>query len=211
VATANEHSGYAAVVDTTRPPTIIRITPVTDTLVMGQFVQLSATAFDTTGAVVPNVALTWSSADTTIASVSTTGGVWALRAGGPVRIVASVNRLSSYAVVVDTAVKAYVTEVSPAVAKLRTNTFFCCLKAVAFVPSLGYVPGPGVLQIATFTWSSSDPNIASVSLNGFVHARQAGTAWITATVNDLSPAFAGTAKVVVSNPCNPFVYPHRCP
>ena len=50
----------------------------------------------------------------------------------------------------------------------------------------------------TFTWSSSDPSIATVSSSGLVTAVANGGATITATTNGVS----GTAMVVVDQPGN---------
>jgi hypothetical protein len=61
------------------------------------------------------------------------------------------------------------------------------LTAVAYTAVGAVVPG------ATFTWSSSNPSVATISSEGVMVAMDIGTATITAT----SGARSGTAKVVV--------------
>ncbi|MBI4727273.1 Ig-like domain-containing protein [candidate division TA06 bacterium] len=80
--------------DTTPPPTTTTIdsvilAPTSYALVVGNTVQFTATAYDSGVAV--SSTYTWSSSNATIASVSTTGMVTGVTAGGPVTITATVT------------------------------------------------------------------------------------------------------------------------
>jgi uncharacterized protein YjdB len=57
----------------------IVVTPTNPTIKVGQTVQLTATVYDANNNVIPGVTVTWSSADQTKATVSSTGLVSGLR------------------------------------------------------------------------------------------------------------------------------------
>lgn len=63
------------------PVAEVRVTPGRDSLQVGERVSLSATAYDGSGGVVSDVEFTWTSSDTAVAVVSSTGSVEARGAG----------------------------------------------------------------------------------------------------------------------------------
>lgn len=82
------------------PVTIVRVSPLTSSIVQGQTVQLNATTEDSTGAVVTDRAVTWSSGDVTKATVSGTGLVTAISPGNITITATSENRTGNASVTV---------------------------------------------------------------------------------------------------------------
>src|SRR4029077_10357835 len=60
----------------------VRVTPASDPLFVGQAVQLTATALDAAGKVLPGRAFSWGSNTAAVATVSTTGNVSRVAPGG---------------------------------------------------------------------------------------------------------------------------------
>jgi uncharacterized protein YjdB len=166
----------------------IVINPANPSLPVGTTLQLSATAYlndqtnhDATGEV------TWSSSDTSVATVSTGGLVTAL-APGTTTISASSSMPSSYSATGSTGT-----------ATLTVNS--ASLSSLAITPADGSVP-VGVTQQLTatgtfsdgtshdvtglVTWSSSDPSVATISTSGLATGVALGRATVTATFGALS-------------------------
>ena len=87
----------------------VRISPVSATLTVGDRLQLLATAYDSSGAAIPNTAFAWSSSNDAIASVSPAGLVTA-HAAGQVVIAANTNNFVGTANIV---VRSQGAEVTP--------------------------------------------------------------------------------------------------
>jgi len=82
------------------PVTIVRVSPLTSSIVQGQTVQLNATTEDSTGNVVTDRQVTWSSGDVTKATVSGTGLVTAISPGTITITATSENRTGNASVTV---------------------------------------------------------------------------------------------------------------
>src|SRR5207245_8359632 len=88
-ATSEGQSGTATVTVTVAPVAAVTVTPSSGTVAIGQTVQLTATPRDASGNPLTGRAIGWSSSDNTIATVSSTGLVSGVAAGGPVTITAT--------------------------------------------------------------------------------------------------------------------------
>ena len=84
---------------TTVPVSSVAVTPATATVQVGQTVQLTATAKDASGNVLPGRTVTWASSNTAVATVSGSGLVTGVAAGGPVTITATSEGQSGTAAV----------------------------------------------------------------------------------------------------------------
>lgn len=162
----------------------VQVTPATSTLTaVGAQQQLQAAAFGLGGVPIPNPTVTWSSSNTAVATVSPSGQVTAV-ADGTVTITATVNGVNGTAsVTVDIAIGSVV--VDPASATLDIDVTLG-LTAQAFDLDDNATS-------ATFTWSSSDPLIATVSADGLVTAKEPGATVITATAKGVS----GSSSITV--------------
>jgi uncharacterized protein YjdB len=149
----------------------ITVDPGSVGLVAGKTQQLSASMKDESGNALATQGITWSSANNSIASVSTSGMVTALHTGSTT-ISASANGITGQASVVVSAGAVADIAVSPASVSL-TNGGTEQLSA-----KLTDASGNTLNQ--TVAWSSSNSAVAAVSSSGDVTAKQAGSATITA-------------------------------
>lgn len=138
----------------------------TATVVYGDTLQLNAVL--TPEGATSKVA--WSSSDSTIASVSDTGLVTGVKAGGPVTITATANGHSD-TISITVAKKSLTASITGASSPLKINE----------QKTLGI--DLGVSNVTpTITWKSSDDSVLSVTDKGVIKALKAGKATITATV-----------------------------
>ena len=184
------NSNETAVLVTRKAPTSIAVTPATNTIASNQTVQLTATATyndNTTEDISGTV--TWTSSDTSIATVSSNGRVTAVKEGN-VTITASVAGTAVSDTAAVTVKNADPTSLSldPDSTKLLVGT------TATLTPS--YEPANVNASLVNLVWNSSDENVATVDSDGVVTAVREGTATITATVKGTS--VKATAKVTVS-------------
>src|SRR5438876_940347 len=180
----------------TSPPVIVSLTvaPSSDTVLVGRAVQLTATTRDASGNALTGPAVTWTSSNSIVATVSVTGLVTGVSAGGPVTVTAtSVGKSGTAAIAVIPAptVSAYPNSIATVVGG---SVFF-----QAVLDSAGnayFLNGP-------VTWASNTPAVATARdtldegvLQGFVTGLAIGSATITATTR-LGPA---TATISVAQP-----------
>lgn len=190
--TSEGKTASATITVTIIPVASVTVTPGSAALTVGQSASLSATAIDANGNVLSGRPVAWSSANTSVATVSSLGLVTATGAGSTT-ISASVEGKSGAAQVVVTAPLqptpvASVT-VSPATVSLAVG-------ATATLSATVRDASGGTLSGRTVTWSTSASQVATVSSNGVVTAVAAGTATITAT----SEGKSGTAIITVQPP-----------
>lgn len=88
-ATSEGKSGSAAVTVDAPPLAAILVDPATSSVAVGGTVQLTATPKDAQGNTVPNVSVTWTTSNASVATVSNSGLVTGVAAGGPVSITAT--------------------------------------------------------------------------------------------------------------------------
>ena len=129
--------------------------------------------------------LTWTSSDASVASVSATGEVKALKEGTTNITVSSVNGKTATCVV--TVAKKIIEVVSVSLDKTSLDM------TEGDTATLTATVNPSDASDKTLTWTSSDTSVASVSVNGEVQALKAGTATIT-----VSTANGKTATCVVT-------------
>jgi uncharacterized protein YjdB len=171
------------------PPTVssIEVTPATATLVsLGETAQLSATARDGNGNAVAGISFTWSSSDEACAAVSSAGLVTSA-ANGTATITAAAANVSGTASVT-------VAQLVAIVAVTPSTTTLTSIDETAQLVGSAYDANGHVIAAATFTWESSDENVATVSVAGLVTAVENGTATVTAT----SDGVASDADVTVA-------------
>ena len=187
-ATSSGVTGRAALTVLAPAPTTVAVTPDTVALTgLGQTAQLAAEVRDQSGRVMAGVAVSWSSADTTIAAVDSTGLVTAIGEGATT-VAATAGQVSG-AVLVTVMQSAGSVIVSPAADTVALGDTLR-LVAEAFDENGHRVEG------AEFRWSSSDISVATVDGSGLVTGGAEGKATITATAGDAR----GTAEITVENP-----------
>ena len=163
---------------------------------LGEQAQLPGAVVFATGDPVPGLSLTWSTTDTDVMSVSSDGVVTALALGEGQAIGAYEDFAETLTVAVTQAVASVTVE-----------------------PSQVEVPINGIVQLAatlqdfngnhiadeerTVTWSSSDPQIASVDGDGQVTGHETGEVAVTATAEGIS----GLATVTVLESGDPVDFP----
>jgi uncharacterized protein YjdB len=154
---------------------------------LGDTTRLQATASDAHGAAVPNVAFTWSSSDSLLAWVDTTGLVTALDEG-MVAIAAEADSVKGVASVSVTQVAAGV-EVAP-----RVDTLHAVGRTVRF-SAIAFDSTSSLLPFAKAHWTSSDLAVARVDTAGLATVTGGGTVKIIARVGSA----ADTATLVVKH------------
>ncbi|AHG91641.1 Ig domain protein group 2 domain protein [Gemmatirosa kalamazoonensis] len=185
-ATSEGHVASVGVTVVAVPVAALAVAPATDTLVVGQSTQLSATATDSAGGVLAGRTIAWSSSDPAVASVSSSGLVLAA-APGAVDVTASAEGRSAAAHVVVVARPVASVIVSPSSSSLAVGD---TLRLEALVTDAS----GAVLAGRAVAFASSDTTVARVSADGVVTATGLGSATITAT----SGSATGTATVTVA-------------
>ena len=187
-ATAAEITGRGALTVVAPVPTTVAVTP--DTVVLaalGHTTQLTADVRDQIGRAMDGVPVAWSSADTTVAVVDSSGLVTAVR-NGAATVTAAAGEAAGGAHV-NVRQSAGSVTVSPSMDSVAPGD---TLRLVAEA----YDETGHVVEGAVFTWSSSDAPVATVDPSGLVRGAGEGTATITATVGDAS----GISEITVVNP-----------
>src|SRR5215207_7988446 len=153
-ATSEGVSGSATAHVAPAPVALVRVTPSTLDLAIGQTGALAAAALDAAGNVLPGRVAVWASADEAIATVSDAGVVTGVGAGG-IAVRATIEGKSSTATVT---VRAPVGSVSVA----PESQSLVVGQSVPFTPTLRDEAG-NVLVGRSVTWESSDASVALVS------------------------------------------------
>lgn len=158
---------------------------------LGDTTQLSAAAFDSTGAAV-TVTIDWSSADPGVATVDTAGNVVSV-ATGTTQVIGSAPAAGG-GTVADTTV-VVVAPVAASLAISPDSVHLASLGDTAVVEARGYDANGNDLGTQTVTWASSDPAIATVDAAGNVVSLGNGGARVAASL--ASPALTDTIGVGV--------------
>ena len=153
--------------------------------------QLNVQVHDKTGAVVPNVPVTYGSTDTTRIRVTASGLVTAVRVG-TADVSVSAGGMNGRVTFVVSQVPAAV-EIAPATVALTAVGMTAQLTAVVRDPGNTVIPGAAV------SWTSSDASKVEVTFAGMVIGRGVGSATITATSGGVS----ATRVVNVAVPVDP--------
>ncbi len=166
----------------------VSVTPATASVTTGVTTQLDATPLDASGAAVSGQSVAWSSADAAIASVSGSGLVTGVAAGGPVTITATVAGVHGTAAVTVTPPPVATVSLDPATASVAvgaSTTLTATLKSA----------GGQTLAGRQLSWASSNPAVASVSSSGVVTGVSVGG---PVTITATSEGKSGTASVTVT-------------
>src|SRR5204862_355488 len=179
----------ATITVTIVPVASLAISPATATIRVGQTLQLAATPKDSAGGTLTGRMVTWTSSNTSVATVSGSGLVAGVTAGSATITATSEGKSSTAALTVTTVPVASVASVAvaPATASLTVG------QTVQLTATPKDSAG-GTLTGRTVMWSSSNPSVATVSGSGLVTSVVVGTATITAT----SEGKAGSATVTVT-------------
>ena len=157
-ASVDNLQAQAGVAVTTVPAGSISITPTSATLTTGNSFQFSAVVKDAGGATLMNRIVSWTSSNTSVATVSTSGLATAVGAGGAI-ITATVDGISATAsVAVSATATAPVASITVTLADAAIDVGQST-NAVAVLRD-----GEGnVLTGRTITWSSASASVATVS------------------------------------------------
>ncbi len=198
--TASDPGGLSAsqsfAVEVAAPaPTILTVVPDTATLTaIDQTVRLSAGVHDQLGRPITGAAVVWSSGDTSVATVDTSGLVTAV-ANGSTSVTALSGAVSDSASIV-VSQTATTVEITPTTHTLATGD---TVRLVATATDdNGYA-----IATATFRWTSSDTAVATVDSLGVVQGVAEGTATITAAGSAAAAGVEGTAEITVLPPPPP--------
>ena len=169
-----------AAIDVTSLPVVVStvtVSPSPSSLVTGRTEQLTATLRDASGNLLSGFAITWSSSNAGLVSVSSSG-VATAKAVGSATITATAGGKSGGATVnVSTPVVASVS-VSPSSGTIGVGQ----TEQFAATP----LDASGTALSATVSWSSNDASVVSVSSSGVVTGKAAGSATITAIAGGVS-------------------------
>ena len=186
-ATSEGQSGSASITVTTVPVATVTVSPSPASLAVGQTLQLSATPRDGSGNPLSGRVVTWSSDNTTVATVNSSTGLVTAGALGSATITATSEGKSGTSVVTVTDVPVATVTVSPSPASVvagQTVQLTATPKDANGNPLTGRV----------VTWSSSNTSVATVNGSGLVSGVVAGSATITAT----SEGRSGTSAITVT-------------
>src|SRR6185295_2940954 len=185
-ATSEGKTGTAAITVTLVPVASVTVSPASPTVTAGQTVQLTATPKDANGNPLTGRTITWSSSNTSVATVSSSGLVSGVVAGSATITATSEGQSGTAAITVTNVSVASVT-VSPATASVVAG------QTVQLTATPKDANGTA-LTGRVVTWSSSNTAVASVNASGLVTGGAAGSATITAT----SEGKTGTAAITVT-------------
>ena len=167
----------------------ISVSPTAASIEVGDTFRFTAAVRDSaTGQPLTGHQITWTSSDAALATVGTDGLVTAIATGSVTISASSDGRTASAAVTVSPR-SAVSVKVTPGQSSIQAT------KTAALTATAHDRTG-AVLAGRTFTWTSSDPTVATVSPAGVVTGVAAGSVTIAATTDGVT----GTAAVsVVSN------------
>lgn len=171
IATSGGRSDTTIVTVLARPVASVVASPDTVALVVGGTLLAAAQVLDAQGASNPDWTVVWSTSDSARAAVSTSGLITA-RAAGQVTIRATADARQD-SVMVSVVLPVSSSTVSPRLDTLTSLQDTVVLSAQAYQ---GTTPVAG-----SFTWTSRDPGVATVTGAGEVVAVGNGSAWVVAT------------------------------
>src|SRR5947199_8111088 len=186
-ATSEGQTGTSAVTVSAVPVASVSVSPASASLQTGQTVQLTATPKDASGNPLSGRAVSWTTSNATVATVSSSGLVTGGAAGSATITATSEGQSGTSALTVTNVPVASVT-VSPAAATVTVGT----------TTQLTATPKDAngtALSGRVVTWGTSNAAIATVSASGLARGVAAGRATITAT----SEGKSGTAAMTVTN------------
>jgi hypothetical protein len=170
----------------------IAVSPNPVSVAAGLTQQLSATGHYSDGSTKDlTAAVTWSSANTSVVTMNTTGLATGVAQGGPVTITAALNGVSGTTPLTVTQPALQSITVSPATATVAAGL------TQQFTATGHYSDGSSQIVTSTAVWSSSNRVIATIRSTGLARGVSAGgPVTITASLSPIS----GTAQLTVTAP-----------
>jgi trimeric autotransporter adhesin len=204
-ATSEGASGTATITVAPEPVFSVVVSPSTATLSVGQPLQLSLIARSATGQVLSLTgrSISWSTSTPAITSVSSSGMVTALSVGTGVVIGTVDGKQASAQITVNAVAQGQVASITISPPSATVNVAWTTtLSATARDLNGNAIPG------STFTWSTSNASIATVSANGVVTGVAPGAATISATSGGKTASASITVQLapvdhIVVTPSNP--------
>jgi uncharacterized protein YjdB len=186
-ASVDGKTGSAELAVVPGPVAAVEVVPSAGTVAVTTSLQLTATARDAGGFVVPGEAVAWVSSAPGIATVSSTGTVTGLVPGGPVTVTATIAGKTAAASLTVVPGPVATVQVTPTATTLEVGQSL----ELAAVPKDAQ---GNAVTARPVTWTSSAPAVAPVSSSGGVSAlTPGGPVVITATIDGQS----GGASVTV--------------
>jgi uncharacterized protein YjdB len=176
------------------PVASVSVSPASSSLLVGATAQLSAVTRDASNNVLTGRVVTWSSSNSAVSTVSSSGRVTAIAAGNATITASSETKTGTAAITVSAPAPAPVATVSVSPASSSP-----IVGATVQLSATMRDAGNNVLTGRVVTWASANTSIASVNSTGLVSAVGAGSTTITAT----SETKIGTATENVQAPPPP--------
>ncbi len=184
-ATSNSSAGATTITVTDSVPANILISPAAPSVAVGGRVQLAADVSTATGRALPGRVIRWTSTDTRLATVSSSGLVTGA-ATGRAQIIGALSDVADTVALNIAPAAISALSLTPATSSIASGS------TIQFTAHATDADG-NTLTGRTVGWSSSDPRIAAVTTSGLVTGGVAGTARITAT----SEGKTATATIVI--------------
>ncbi len=166
----------------------VAVAPLTGDIPLGSSRQLAANVLDGSGNAIAGRPVTWSSSNSSIATVSVSGLVSAVALGRATITAAVEGKTGTSTIdVVDPVASVRITPPVPQTLRIGGKVQ---LSAQALNAAGQVLPG------RTATWFSSNPNVATVSSTGEVSAVGVGTATITAEIEQRTAQTAVTVTLI---------------
>jgi len=187
-ATSEGMSGTSSITVTNIPVATVSVSPPTASIQQGQTVQLTATLKDANGNTLSGRTVAWSSSNTSVATVSSSGLVSGVTPGSATITATSEGKSGTSSITV-TNIPVATVSVSPPTASFQQG------QTVQLTTTLKDANG-NTLSGRTVTWSSSNTSVATVSSSGLV----SGVTMGSATISAASEGKTGTASITVTAP-----------
>lgn len=204
VATSEGKSASISVTVSAVPVASVTITPATASLQVGANRQLAAEVRDASGTIVAGRAVTWSTTTPAIVSVSSSGLVIGVAAGTGTVIASTGGKSATATITVEALPSPIVVgrvTLSPATDTVKSSGTADRTRQLTAQAYRQQGTGWVLIPDATFTFTSSNTAIATVSSSGVVTGQAPGRVTIVAT----SGSQFATAEIVVESPTAPVV------
>jgi uncharacterized protein YjdB len=189
IATVDGVTGSASVrVTGTAPAAVARVVVQPDSLFLdpGRTGDLNAVAYDARGNVLTGRMVTWTSSNTSVATVGTGGTVTGV-AGGTAAVNASVDGVTGRAIVrVTTTPEPPPPPPAVVTVRVQPDSLVIDIDERGDFNAVAYDARGNVLTGRAVVWTSSNPAIATATSGGLVTGVAGGTVRVTATVDGVS-------------------------